>query len=257
MKISGIVFLILSMFFQIPLYTQEDTYKDVSIVQTFDPLIDNIVEKLPSLDILIDSAIQNSPYIRYENAEISLSHYRIKEARWNWTRLLGVEMNYKYGNLSQFSTSQTSGSFPTDFTSDRSENYYNIGAFLKIPIFDVINQKNGVNIAKRELEKRLLRQEQIIRETKQDIIFVYEDLLLRQELLKIKNESRLTTELQVQMAEKEFLNGQITIAELSRLTEIHSINIADFTKQKSLFYRQYLILEELVGIKFNLLNKIY
>ena len=222
----------------------------------FDPLVDNIVEKLPPLQVLIDSAVANSPYIRYEGVDIKLWSHKVLETKRNWTRLIGLDASYRYGTAYVFSTSQTSGGFPSDYTSDQLNWRLNAGVYVKIPFFDIINHKNNVNIARRELEKRYLMKEQVVRETKQEVIFVYEELLLRQELLKMKNQSRLTTTLQVEMAEKEFLNGNITISELSRLTEVHSRNISEFTSQKSLFYRQYLILQELVGIKFNLLSEI-
>jgi len=222
----------------------------------FDPLVDNIVEKLPPLQVLIDSAVANSPYIKFEGVDIQLWSHKVLESRRAWTRLMGLDASYRYGSTYVFSTSQTSGGFPSDYTSDQYNWRLGAGIYLKVPFYEIINHRNNVNIAKRELEKRYLRKEQVVRETKQDVIFVYEELLLRQELLKMKNESQLTTTLQVEMAEKEFLNGNITISELSRLTEIHSRNISEFTSQKSLFHRQYLILEELVGIKFNLLSEI-
>lgn len=223
----------------------------------FDPLVDNIQDKLPPLEVLIDSAIKNAPKIRIEEAEISLSRYRLNEYKYSWTRHFGVSSSLTYGNRYQFTTSETAGGLPTEFISNGNLTYFNVGVYVKMPIFELINQNNSINQGKREIESHIIRKEEMIRETKQEVIFTYQNLLLHQDLLKVKNEAQVTSGIQVQMAEKEFLNGNISIAELSRLTQVHSINLYNYKQDRMLFYRQYLLLEQLVGMKFNLLNEIY
>lgn len=227
------------------------------IAARFNPLVDNIQEKLPPLEVLIDSAVKNAPRIRMREAEISLAQFRLKESKWSWTRHFGLISNFNFGNNYNFSTNETSGSAPSEFITTRAETAFTIGFFLRFPAFDAINRKNEVNIGKREVEKTMLLREEMVRETSQEVILVYQDLLLHQDLLKVKNEAQVTSGIQVKMAEKEFLNGKISIADLSRLTEMHSINVYNFKKDRVLFYRQYLILEQLVGMKFNILNEIY
>lgn len=234
-----------------------DTYLDKLATENFDPLVDNITDKLPPLEVLIDSALVNSPYVKFERAEVNLRKHIAKQAKREWLKYIGFTGGMHYGNSYQFYTNQASGSITTDFTSDKYETYYKIGMFMRLPLFSLIDHKNNVSIAKRETEQSILRWEQIVQETRKEVILVYEDLVMRQELLKMINESQITTSLQVEMAEKEFLNGNIPISELSRLTEIHSKNISEFIKQSSLFYQQYLILEELVGMRFNLISEIY
>jgi outer membrane protein TolC len=223
----------------------------------FNPLVDNIQEKLPPLEVLIDSAIKNAPKIRMREAEISLAQFNLKVYKWSWTRNLGLVSNLSYGNNYNFSTSETSSSTPTEFLSSSSSTIFSVGFNMRFPLFELINYKNAINIGKREIETKMLMREEMIRETKQDVILVYQDLLLHQDLLKVKNEAQITSAIQVKMAEKEFLNGKISIAELSRLTESHSMSLYNYKKDRMLFYRQYLILEQMVGMKFNLLNEIY
>jgi len=222
----------------------------------FDPLVDNIADKLPPLNILIDSAVMHSPRVRISNADISIIKYSLKNTRINWTKNLGFMGELLTRNYYQFSTNQSSGASPSEFTTDRYEINYFIGIFLKIPISDIIGQKNHANIAKRELEKKILVKEENAMEIRKEVIMVYQELLMRQELLKIKNESQLTTRLQVQMAEIEFKNGSLKLSEMARLTEINARNLYDNRQETFLFFRQYLILEELVGMKFNLINEI-
>jgi outer membrane protein TolC len=230
---------------------------DADIKVVFDPLVDNIQDKLPPLEVLIDSAIKSAPTIRMEEAEISISRYMLKEYRRAWTNNMGFSSNFKWGNNYQYTTSETVGGLPTEFLSTGNQTFFDVGVYLKLPLFVVLNQQNSINQGKREIEKHIIRREEMIKEITQEVIFTYQYLLLHQDLLKIKNEAQVTSKLQVKMAEKEFLNGKISIAELARLTQNHSTNVYNFKKDRALFYRQYLILEQLVGMKFNLLNEIY
>jgi len=61
----------------------------------------------------------------------------------------------------------------------------------------------------------------------------------------------------MEMVEKSFINGTITLTEYSSLTEIASRAEADFETSKMEFRTAYMILEEIVGMKFNLSIKIY
>lgn len=256
------IFLWLGFFMLIPghqiIYAQTDTTKAATQAKIdFDPLVDNIQDKLPPLEVLIDSAIINAPRIRMQDAEISLFKYRLQETRRLWTKNFGLISDFTYGNRYQFTTSETAGATPTEFLSTGSQTFFDVGVYLKMPVFEVFNRKNAINQSKRQIESQMVMKEQIIRETKQAVIFAYQDLLLHQDLLKVKNEAQVTSAIQVKMAEKEFLNGKISITELSRLTERHSDNLYNYKKDRMLFYKQYLLLEQLVGMEFNLLNEIF
>jgi len=253
--ITGTILLLLLIHSFNVVRSQNQSVKALTV--RFDPMVDNIQDKLPPLEVLIDSAIKNAPIIRMEDAEISIAQYQLKEHKMGWTKNFGFSTNFTYGNNYSYSTSETSGGYPSEFLTFRNQTFIDVGFYLKFPIFDIINRKNYINQGKREIEAHLIRKEEMIRETKQEVIFTYQNLLLHQDLLKVKNEAQVTSTLQVKMAEKEFLNGKISIAELSRLTQTHSINVYNYKQDRMLFYRQYLLLEQLVGMKFNLLNEIY
>ena len=58
------------------------------------------------------------------------------------------------------------------------------------------------------------------------------------------------------MADKEFQNGVIPVGEYSRISEIVSRAEVDFETAKTDYNTAYMILEELVGYKFNLNNTV-
>jgi outer membrane protein TolC len=252
-----LIFIILAHFcLPVGSFAQSDDESDeVTIV--FDPLVDNIQDKLPPLEVLIDSAVKNAPRIRLEDAAISIARYKVQEYKRAWTKDLSFLSSFSYGNLYQFSTSETAGGLPTEFLSIGTRTNFTVGVSLRMPLFDILNRTNSINQGKREIESHVILKEQMKREPKQAVIFSYQALLLHQDLLKVKNEAQITSSIQVKMAEKEFLNGKISISDLARVSQTHAVNLYSYKQDRMLFFKQYLLLEELVGMKFNLLNEIY
>jgi hypothetical protein len=58
------------------------------------------------------------------------------------------------------------------------------------------------------------------------------------------------------MVEKEFLNGVIPLTEYARMSGIVSGSEAEFENARMAFMTAYMLLEEVVGMKFNLVNTI-
>ncbi len=247
---------LLMSFMLCPGFSLGQTENEVNKAPRFDPLVDNIADKLPPLEILIDSAVKHAPSVRIIDAEISIMRYNLKDAKIDWTKNFAIQGQFTTGNTYQFYTNQSVGNNPSEFATDSYEYYYNFGAFVRIPINELLNHKSKINIAKREIEKNLLFKEEKAMSIRKEVIMVYQDLLMRQELLKIRNEAQLTSRMQVQLAEIEFTNGTLSLAEYSKVIDYNTKNLCENREETFLFYKQYLILEELVGMKFNLLSEI-
>lgn len=85
---------------------------------------------------------------------------------------------------------------------------------------------------------------------------MYNDLLLKQKLLKIASDNMLTSKMRMVMAEKKFINNQLSLEEMSRLMEYNSSVQMEYETRKNDFMNTYTLLELTTGIKFNALNKI-
>jgi hypothetical protein len=91
-------------------------------------------------------------------------------------------------------------------------------------------------------------------ELRQTVIRQYNELILKHNLLKIKSKFLETSRINAQMAEKEFLNGVALVSEYARIAEINSRVESDFETVRMDFLTAYLILEEIVGIKFHIID---
>jgi len=211
--------------------------------------ISKIIKSIPPLQVLIDSAIINSPYIKFQNAEIMRSQFNIRIAKSNWTKNMGMTGDLVYGSYDYLSLNPNTG---VSTINSQVQTRFGTGVYFRLPLYDAINRKNEVRIAEIELDEAKFVKEQKILELRQLVIAQYNTVVLKERLLRILSNNEQSTSLQVKMIEKQFTNGNATIEELARLTEIYNNSIINNETAKVELTVAYLILQELVGIKFNI-----
>ena len=223
----------------------------------FDLLKDNIELILPPLETILDSALRRNPDVKFRDMQVIMDEHKLKAYKVDWTRNLGIQTDALYGTFDNISSNTTNGgSNPAMLTTRSSQLNYGAGAFIKIPLYDLINRKNQNKLAKAEIEQAQNSSQSQRNAVRQLVIKHYNDLIVKQRLLKIKSKYVETARINMAMAEKQFLNGIINISEYSSVTEIVSRSEADFESSKMEFRTAYMLLEEIVGIKFNLTNKL-
>lgn len=223
---------------------------------SFDPIIDDIAKHIPPLEALIDSAIANSPYLKFRDAQIVVNHYKYLIEKNQLLRDIGFSIEARYGRFDNWSTNEGGGGIPVYVGSTRDEWRYGAGAYIKIPLFDITNRKTTMNLAKKEVEQAINHRNELIHEIRKDVIVQYNELLMRQRLMKIASDNQITAEIQLRMAEKQFQNGQLPLGEMARMMDIMARAKAEYEQQKTAFITAYSLLEITTGVKFNLLNKL-
>lgn len=226
------------------MFAQEnDSIASISSVESYRLLI-------PNLEILIDSALANNGMLGYRKNEIEVKQANLKSKRRNWTRNFGVQADTRYGTFDNFSNN-INGPNTVTLASTTQQTNYGIGLYLKIPVFDILNRNSDIKQAKSELSqaKNLVKfQEDEIKET---VIRYYEDLILRQNILEIQAINLSDAKVNMEMAKKEFTNGQIEIYEYIRISDITSGVAKEFQKAKSDLIVAKKLLENLTGLMIN------
>jgi outer membrane protein TolC len=227
----------------------------VNTVRNFDLLNDNIQDFIPPLEALIDSAIQNDALVGFRRKQIDVNTFKLKNDQRQWMRDIGFQLDIRYGNFDNYSTNATEGQTSSSFYTTRVETKYGAGAYIKFPLYDLLNRNNVNDLAKMEISQAqdMYRMQQ--EELRQKVITQYNELLLKQKLLIIKSKFLETSKVNMLMTEKEFLNGNISIGEYARLSSITFSAEEDFEQLKSEFITAYMILEEIVGVKFRILTE--
>jgi len=211
----------------------------------------NLVSNLPPLQVLIDSALIKSPYLKYQNAEIIKQQFKLRIAKQDWSKNIGFSGDVIYGTWDHMTMNPNAG---TTSISTQAETRYGAGLYLRLPLSDALTRKSTVEIARLELEEAKAIKEQKVVEIRNLVISQYNQVVLNQSLLIILNKNRQSCEVQLKLIEKQFLNGQATVEELSRVTDIYYNSLVEYERVKSDLNTAYLLLQELVGMAFPLIK---
>ncbi len=209
---------------------------------------------LPPLAVLIDSAVKRNGMVNYRIWETKIKEAAKISSQNFWYRNLGVQADTRYGTYDNFLTNNNGTT--SSLVASRSQQFnYGVGAFIKIPLGDIIDRKNQIKKADSEIEQAksaVNSQEELIR---QNVIKQYNELLLRQRLLKIRAETYSSARVNMDMVEKEFRNGLIPVLEYTRVSEIVSRSAIDFETAKTEYITAKMLLEDMTGCQFQTAKK--
>ena len=206
---------------------------------------------IPKMEVLIASAIQHNAMVKFREKEVEAKEIDHKSWKKYWTRNFGIRGEGVYGTFNKFSSNESDITDQVNSIATVNQFNYNIGAYFRIPIEDILNQKRRVNKALVEIEqaKEFLEYEkQLITEK---VIRIYQEFLLSQTSLDILTKNLENVEMQTWMIEKEYQNGILALNEYSRLKNIITNVKIEYEKGRSRFLTSKLELENLIGFKLN------
>lgn len=206
---------------------------------------------IPKLSVVIDSVLKRSAMLSFRKHHIGVKESTLKSEQIYWSRNLGIQADTRYGNLSNFATSEDGLSNTSALTTSKQLNY-SVGFYLKFPLFDVLNRKKQIKLARLEVNEAKNMAEFQEEELRQTTIRLYQDLILKQKLLKIRSRRLGDGRVNMQMVEKEFRNGVVPLSEYVRINGMTTNMEADYEKAMSEFITAKQLLEDMSGIIFGL-----
>jgi len=231
------------------------SYCQVDSSLFFDPITDDIQNKILPLEALIDSAIANDPRVKLEAFQVEYNKYNVISARRDWTKNFGFQANADYGNW-YYSDRDELTRIDRFYLTESRRSTFAVGVYLKFPIYYIIDRKNDIHKKKKLVEIAMMYREEKVREVRQEVVELYNRMLEQQAMIRISNEYQQYSLVDISMAELEFLNGEIPASELTRLKDFQTQRALYFAEQVWRFNRFLESLEEVVGIRFNLINKL-
>jgi outer membrane protein TolC len=226
----------------------------VSNENIFNPLTDDITKKIPPLDVLIDSALINSHRLKYWDKEIKITEYELKSAKRDWSKTISFQGSLTEGTWTSLVLVQDEYGNEVGTLGTTSQGRYSIGMGLRLPILDLWDRGNRIKLSKMRIERnieKMLEDRQAIRI---NVINLYNEVIIQQNMLKLDIDNIEFSELTTEMADKEFQNGKISLADLSRVRDNLARARYRFVDSQTGFINAYIMLQEITGIKFNELN---
>jgi outer membrane protein TolC len=221
-------------------------------IEDIDLMKDDIEKLLPPLQTILDSALANNAYVKSKELQVKIDQFKLKSERRKWMQNMGFQTDVRYGTFDNFSTNTQGGQVPNLLATRSNQFNYGVGAYIKIPLYDFVNQRSVVGAAKAEIEmaESLVQVQQD--ELRQVVIRQYQEVILKQRLLRIKAKFLETSRINNAMTEREFQNGTSTVGEFARIAGMNASSEADFESAKIEFTTSFMLLEELAKMKFKL-----
>lgn len=204
--------------------------------------------QLPPLEVLFENA-KNSAAVEYYNVRMEEEASALKTEKRSWLKYFRFGSTYQWGLMginSSFSDIDT----PLFYQySGARQNWYNIGATLSIPLDDFFDRGN--RITRQELKTKATRveMERWHDEQKLKIIEVYTIAVKELSVLRLKAESLSFSNAQFELAQQDFLNGNIDAGELGQIKTIQMNAHESYEQTRSELNRALLQLEILAKTK--------
>lgn len=219
----------------------------------FNPITDNIVKRLPPLNVLIDSAAFNSPDMHYQDLKAQYYYYEQLSAERAWLEHFSLNLDLNLGKWNFWDRSALAEQ-SSYWRSESIRDNYAVGFYIRFPLATFFDRRNRIKKQKKWIEISLTQKEINRRFLAKEIINYYNDLVQYQNYIRIYNDYQNFTMMQMRMAQNEFLNGEISTAEYTRLKEIQTRGAINFQQAIAEFNKNYQLLEVATGMKFNLIN---
>jgi len=205
----------------------------------------------PPLEVVIDSILKRSAMMNFRKQRIGVKEADVNSYRREWTENFGMVADTRYGTFDNFFTNSTEINSSTSSSYSKQFNY-TVGFFLKIPVFDVINRKNKIKLARLEVDEAKSMADFEKEQLRKTAIRLYQDLILKQKLLQIRSRRLGDGRVNMQMVEKEFRNGVVPIYEYVRVTGMTTDIETDYETALSEFIITKQLLEDMAGFVFGL-----
>lgn len=204
------------------------------------------------LPMLIDSAIKYSPEVRRvgNSQDYAVANLQVnKRAIYSAVSLLS---SYNYGTNFTGVNNPPGTVGGTSFTTAQTS-FYNVGIGFQLPVSYIVNRKNIIKAGQSLVNMAASEKENVALFIKQEVIRLYQDFKLYQKLMMISSKNKQAAMVNNSMAEKDFLNGQITVDQVSRVQDIYNKTIVEFETHVNKFQASYMQLEAYTGTSLSIL----
>jgi len=215
-----------------------------------------IDERLYPVDSLTSWALHNSIALGIREHDIRKNELNVQHTRSEWMEKVSTDMGYFYSNnlLDVVSNGSLTGIYESNSLQNRSN--YRVGMTVRLSMYDLIGRGAKNDMKVEELQMSHLQRKQEERDVVRMVQLLYNDLLMKWEVLQIRAQSYQTQWVNKTMAEQAFTQGEIPVSELSRVTSMYADAADLYQKAKMNFHNAYILLEDFVGQPISIVDNL-
>ena len=218
-----------------------------------DALLAKALDSEEFLPLLIDAATKSSPQIKRSMNSVDIATSTLKINKNVLFSGIGLISSYNYGtNYSAVNNTATTVPGANSFTTAQT-GFYNFGVAASLPITNIINRKHLLKSSQAQVNIALAEQENLTLEIKQQIIGLYQQLRLARKVFIINSNNLQIAKSNSSLAEKQFLQNQITIDQVSSVLESFNKAKVEYETALNNFQLIFMQLEVVVGVNLTTL----
>ena len=179
--------------------------------------------ELPPLDVLFESSRQ-SPAVEIYKLRLQQEASTLKTERRSWLKYFSLSSTYQYGSVGVNNYMSTADIAPIYTSSGSKQSWYNVGGSITIPLDDIFDRGNRIKRQRLVMKHTEMEIEKWHDEQKLLIIEAYSEVLQTMAVLKHAVESAILASAQFKTAEVDFINGTITLEELTQ-EQVSELNL--------------------------------
>ena len=194
------------------------------------------------LPMLIDSAIKYSPEVRRIGSNEDYAAANLRISKNILYSAVSMVSSYNYGTNISAISNQGPITGGNNFTTAQNS-FYNVGIGLQLPITHLINRKSIIKAGQSQIDMAIAEKDKAALFIRQEVIRLYQDFKLSLKLVTISSINKQSAQINNAMAEKDFLNGQIAVDQVSRVLDIYNKSTIEFETNVNRFQMMYMQLE--------------
>ncbi|QNE38263.1 TolC family protein [Hymenobacter sp. NBH84] len=203
-----------------------------------------------ALPRLMEAAGQHSKQVKVVELDKTIKEQDIQIAKEEILGSVTLGGNYGYGNVLNGGVYDPAN--PTQVRTITSTRYF-AGATVGFPLTRIISRGNLIKREQMAYQQAELTRQGQIDAIRQQIIQLYQNVLLAKKLLTLQQEAYVTVKTNYQLSERQFRQGQLPLAELSVASAgLTGAAIAQETALNQ-YNTSFMLLEEVVGTKISTL----
>jgi len=204
--------------------------------------------QLPPLSVFLQSVYDHPSVQRYE-ANRDEEQANLKVAQYKWMDYFRISGSYQYGRIMSLLTEETTIDPSHQISTGRNQHIYYIGAAFSIPIGDVFSQRHKIRAQRAKLRKIEYEYAMSIEERRLKILEAYNEVISILATLKAKSDAAALYNAQMRISEQDFINGKISIIELSLERGRRSTAVVNYQEGRAKLHNSITLLEMLTNVK--------
>ena len=197
---------------------------------------------LPQLDLLFENA-KSAPTYELATVKEQIERKLLAKEKKAFLSFFSLRGSYQYGMFGNESTFTDVAIAPYLTYSTQAQKGYTVGAGVNIPLDGLFDLTARVKRQKLNVRTAQLERDVKFEEMKKEIIEMYATATAQLSILKLSAEALILSNVQYNIAEKNFSNGTIDSGELSAEKSRQSVAKEKFEKSKFELTKSLMILE--------------